>query len=128
MNSPAAPSDSTVDTTRPASAGPRAPWPRWKWAAPIIAVVAIAYTIWAYPAWKAQARLGAAYGARVACSCRFVQGRDMASCTTDFEPGMESVSVEEFPDDKAVVASVTMLARRRAQLHGASGCLLDPDE
>ena len=36
---------------------------------------------------KGQMSVGTAYGARVACSCHYVGGRDIEDCRKDFEPG-----------------------------------------
>lgn len=114
MTSPIAPSVTT------AVIKPR----RWRWLA-VPALLIIAYAIWQFPTWQAQAEVGAAYGARIGCSCRFVQGRDLASCATDLEPGMEAVSLSEMTDEQAVEASVPLLASRTARFKGASGCVLD---
>lgn len=88
----------------------------------LIAVLAVG--VWQYPTLKAQAEVGAAYGARMGCSCRFVQGRDSASCRTDAEPGMEIVSMEDIEGERAVRASVPLLASRVARFEGATGCVL----
>jgi hypothetical protein len=81
-----------------------------------------------YPGWKAQAEAGAAYGARVGCSCLFVQGRELASCETDFEPGMEMVSLSADLDSKSATASVPLLASSTAKFQGSSGCILEPQD
>src|SRR3546814_10562836 len=36
-------------------------------------------------------QLGVGYGARVACGCRYIEGRPLKSCYKDFEPGMEVI-------------------------------------
>ena len=95
------------------------------WAA-IVGVLLLAFLIWKFPSFKAQAELGSAYAARVGCSCRYVQGRSLESCQSDFEPGMELVSLSEDPATKTVTGSVPLLASRSARYAGASGCLLDP--
>ena len=100
---------------------------RWKLVVAAILAIVIAYAIWQFPTVRAQAETGAAYGARIGCSCRYVQGRDIASCATDFEPGMEIVSLEDLPDQRAVRASVPLLASRTARYAGPSGCLLISD-
>ena len=82
----------------------------------------------AYIAFKAQAELGSAYAARVGCSCRYVQGRSLESCQTDFEPGMEMVSLSDDPATKTVTGSVPLLASRSARFAGASGCLINPPD
>lgn len=92
----------------------------------ILAVLIAGFLIWKFPSFKAQAELGSAYAARVGCSCRYVQGRSLDSCQSDFEPGMEMVSLSEEPETKTVTGSVPLLASRSARYAGASGCLLVP--
>ena len=86
------------------------------------------FLVWKFPAFKAQAELGSAYAARVGCSCRYVQGRNLESCQTDFEPGMEMVSLSDDPATKTVTGSVPLLASRSARFAGASGCLINPSD
>ncbi|KQZ61930.1 hypothetical protein ASD67_15020 [Sphingopyxis sp. Root1497] len=94
----------------------------------ILGVLAAIFLIWKFPSFKAQAELGSAYAARVGCSCRYVQGRSLESCQSDFEPGMELVSLAEDPATKTVTGSVPLLASRSARFAGASGCLLRPED
>ncbi|KTE01227.1 hypothetical protein ATE68_18745 [Sphingopyxis sp. H038] len=96
------------------------------WAIGLSVLLAI-FAIWKFPSVKAQAELGSAYAARVGCSCRYVQGRSLESCQSDFEPGMEMVSLSEDPATRTVTGSVPLLASRSARYAGASGCLLRPD-
>ena len=131
-----------TNPTEPATGEPQSPPPqpdapraarerasRWggclPWALVLLALLA-ALLVWKFPSMKAQAELGSAYAARIGCSCRYVQGRSLDSCQTDFEPGMEMVSVGEDPDTKTITGSVPLLASRSAHYAGASGCLLDP--
>ena len=93
----------------------------------ILALLVIALLIARGPYWLAQAQTGANYGARIGCSCRFVQGRDLASCATDFEPGMALVSIEETTNPPGVEASVPLLASAGARYVAGTGCLLDTD-
>lgn len=86
----------------------------------------IAYGVWQYPTWKGMAEAGTAFGARVGCSCRYVQGRDLQSCETDFEAAMALVSLSDDADKKRVTASTPFLASHSAHYAGESGCLLDP--
>lgn len=112
----------------PAAQAPRRP-SRWSgclpWALIVFVLLAI-LLIWKFPSFKAQAELGSAYAARVGCSCRYVEGRSLESCQTDFEPGMEMVSVSEDPETRTITGSVPLLASRSARYAGASGCLLSP--
>ena len=93
----------------------------------LFAVLAAIFAIWKFPSFEAQAELGSAYAARVGCSCRYVQGRSLESCQSDFEPGMEMVSLSEDSATKTVTGSVPLLASRSARYAGASGCLLRPE-
>ena len=102
----------------PVAARPRRYWP---WA---MLALLVAAAVWQYPALKEQAEAGSAYAARIGCSCRYVQGRPLDSCTTDFEPGMEIVSISDDPATRTVTGSVPLLASRSARFAGASGCLL----
>lgn len=86
-----------------------------------------AVLVWRGPYWLTQAQVGANYGARIGCSCRFVQGRDLNSCATDFEPGMELVSISETSDPPGIEARVPLLASARARYVAGTGCLLESD-
>lgn len=72
---------------------------------------------------KAQAKLGVSYASHIACSCRYIEGRPLDSCTKDFEPGMEMVSLADDPEHKRVTASVPLLASAVAERRGEFGCL-----
>ena len=114
----------TSPEARPARSGPR-PW----WHRPLIglgALVSIVMLLLAFN-WShlsKQAELGARYTARVACSCRYVEGRDLASCETDREPGTEIVSLRDDPPAERVFASVPFLAEAAAEKRGRFGCVL----
>jgi len=71
------------------------------------------------------AEAGAAYGARVACSCRFVGGRSLGDCRKDFEPGMELVTLSEDVQAKSVTASFPLLASHTATYREGPGCQLE---
>lgn len=72
------------------------------------------------------AGVGTAFGARMACSCRYVAGRDLADCKKDFEPGMEMVFLSEDEDEKAVTAYVPLVASETARYRKGYGCVLEP--
>jgi hypothetical protein len=119
-----------VDPAPPPSK-PRKKPSRWGGCLPWLAVLAVLIAIaaiWKFPSFKAQAELGSAYAARVGCSCRYVQGRSLDSCQSDFEPGMEMISLSEDPATKTVTGSVPLLASRSARYAGTSGCLLRPED
>ncbi|MFN3452466.1 MAG: hypothetical protein ACK4ZE_09950, partial [Sphingorhabdus sp.] len=52
-----------------------------------------------------------------------VEGRDMASCETDKEKGMEIVRLSDDPENKRIYASVPFLAKAVAERRGAYGCV-----
>jgi hypothetical protein len=91
----------------------------------VLAIVAVLVllTIWNWSSIKGQARVGAAYGAHIACSCRYIEGRDMKACETDKEAGMEIVSLSDDPENKRVYASVPFLAEAVAERRSANGCV-----
>lgn len=72
------------------------------------------------------AETGAAYGARVACSCRFVGGRSLDDCKKDFEPGMELITLSEDAPSKSVTARFPLLAKETATYREGPGCQLEP--
>ena len=43
---------------------------------------------------------GTAFGARTACSCRYIAGRSIGDCKKDFEPGMEVVFLSDDEEAK----------------------------
>lgn len=73
-----------------------------------------------------QAQAGTDFGARIACSCHFVEGRPIDECRADFEPGMTMVRFSADEEAQAVTASVPMLASTRATYREDWGCLLEP--
>lgn len=85
--------------------------------------VIILLLVWNWSSIKGQARVGAAYGAHITCSCRYIEGREMASCETDKEAGMELVGLSDDPENKRVTASVPFLAEAVAERRGAFGCV-----
>lgn len=74
---------------------------------------------------RGDAAAGTAYGARVACSCRFVAGRGMADCAKDKLAGMELIRFRADEDAKSVTASVPLIASETARLREGYGCVLD---
>ena len=91
----------------------------------VVALVAaaIAYAIYREPI-AGFTRTGASYGARVACSCRFVGGRDLGDCRKDFENGMELVTLSEDVEARSVTATFPLLASETATYREGYGCVL----
>ncbi|MBK6706538.1 MAG: hypothetical protein IPG54_03270 [Sphingomonadales bacterium] len=101
-------------------------WPlgrKAKYGAAALGAMLVLWLIFNFADIKAQAKLGASYGAHIACSCRYIEGRPLASCEKDFEDGMELVSVSDDPDNKRVTASVPLLAEAVAERRGEFGCV-----
>jgi hypothetical protein len=112
--------------TATSTQGPKESEPRFKRLKITGAVIALFAALWLLWNWNSiigQARVAAAYGAHVTCSCRYIQGRDMASCATDKEKGMEIVRLSDDPENKRVYASVPFLAEAVAERRGAFGCM-----
>jgi len=81
---------------------------------------------WFWAPLHAYARAGAAYGARVACSCRYVGGRSLSDCRKDFEPGMELIMLSEDGAAKSVTARFPLIASETATYRPLFGCRLEP--
>lgn len=115
-------------TARPPKAGAmltasRSSRRRWVLA---IVLVGAATLAWFWQPLGGFAVTGASYGARVACSCRFVGGRSLGDCRKDFESGMELVVLSEDAKAKSVTATFPLLSRQTARYYEGEGCRLDP--
>ena len=84
---------------------------------------ALLWLIFSFYDLRGQARLGTAYAAHIACSCRYIEGRPLDACYADFEPGMGLVSLVDDPAHKRVTASVPLMASAVAERRGDFGCL-----
>lgn len=94
-----------------------------------IVVVAILAAVLLVAFWspvRSYAVAGASIGARVACSCRYLGGRDLSDCRKDFEPGMGLVVLSEDSAAKTVTARVPLLSRETAAFREGEGCRLEP--
>lgn len=100
---------------------------RWPWIAVGAVLAAVAVLIglqWATI--RGLALTGTAYGARVACSCRFAGGRSLGDCRKDFEPGMGLVSLDENAASRSVTAHFPFVASQTATFREGWGCQLEP--
>lgn len=70
---------------------------------------------------------GTGYGAKTACSCRFVAGRDLDDCRNDFVPGMEIVMLSEDEDAQSVTARVPLIRSQTAVFREGFGCVLESE-
>lgn len=81
---------------------------------------------WFWQPLNGYAKVGAAYGARVGCSCRFAGGRTLTDCRKDFEPGMELIMLSEDAEARSVTARFPLLASETATFRDGEGCRLEP--
>jgi hypothetical protein len=97
------------------------------WVSGFVLLVVIGIAIWWFygAAIRGYALAGTGYGAKNACSCRYIAGRDLKSCEADFVPGMEMVMLSEDAGAKSVTASVPLIASQTARDREGYGCVLD---
>lgn len=96
-----------------------------RWALLVLLLVAGAGAF-AWPQLHGYALTGAAFGARVACSCRYVGGRQLGDCRKDFEPGMGLITLSEDAAERSVTAQFPLVARQTATYREGWGCVLEP--
>lgn len=97
---------------------------RWLWLLLIlILLLGVAWIAWGEGLRKTGGA-GVAYGARVACSCRFVAGRSLDDCAKDKLEGMEMVSFSQDGAAKSVTASIPLIASETARYKDGYGCVL----
>ncbi len=110
-------------TVNPAVSPPRRRARRALWLAALALIVLLA---WFWKPLNGYASVGTAYGARVACSCRFEGGRSLGDCRKDFEDGMELITLSENLAAKSVTARFPLLASETATYREGEGCRLTP--
>ncbi|WP_439545537.1 hypothetical protein [Sandarakinorhabdus sp.] len=118
----------TLDATPPPPPSP-APRSRRRWLIwlPVLLLCALVGGWFGlkYSSTGKQAQLATGYIAHVMCACRYVGGRDMASCETDREPGTDIVEVSEDSAARSITAKVPFLSSRTARFDPEYGCTLD---
>jgi hypothetical protein len=100
---------------------------RWPFVLALVIVLAVAGGL--YQGWtpvRRYALTGAAYGARVACSCRNIGGRSLDDCHKDLERQTAWASLSEDPATHSVTASYPLIASQTATFHEGWGCQLQP--
>ena len=102
--------------------GPR----RHRWRNSLMAIAALAALVATlfWHALQAQAMLAASYGARIACTCHYGEGRSLKDCRKDFEPGMALVMLSDDAPAHSITARVPLMASQTAGFREGSGCLL----
>lgn len=97
---------------------------RWLW----LFVLVLAFGGAAWFVWgeglRRTSEAGTAYGAHVACSCRYVSGRSLSDCSKDKLEGMELIMLSEDPAEKSVTASIPLIASDTAKYREGYGCVL----
>jgi hypothetical protein len=89
------------------------------------AVLALIALAWAWRPLTAGAVTAASYGARVACPCRFIAGRTLASCRDEIVPGLGWVMLSDDEKARSVTATVPLLATQTATFRPGEGCQLE---
>lgn len=103
----------------------RSSWRLWA-AALLLLLVGWCASNW--DTWRTRAQIGTGFAARIACSCRYVEGRSLESCRSDLRglEGMRMVSLSDDAGSRTVSASMPLLASRSAHAVPGVGCLMDP--
>jgi hypothetical protein len=101
-------------------------WRRWAGRGVLVLMAAgLGVVAWFWPGISGNAVTAASVGARIACSCHFVEGRPLKQCRDDFEPGMGMVTLSADESAKSVTARVLVLSRQTATLREGAGCVLE---
>lgn len=98
---------------------------KWPWA--LLFLFAVGFgLVWFFqtPA-LGYAKTATAYSARIACSCRFVAGRDLDDCAKDRLDGMELVTLVDDPEAQSVTARFPLIAKDTASYREGYGCVLE---
>lgn len=90
-----------------------------------LALLLFALLAWFWRPLNHYAVTATAYGARVACPCRFVAGRDLSDCRDDFAPGMTPVMLSESAEEKSVTATIPLLSSQTAAWREGQGCVIE---
>ncbi len=103
---------------------PRRSW-RLRWVLFGLGPIVLLFVVFLSPL-RSYATTGTSYGARVACSCRFVGGRGLSDCAKDFEPGMELVTLSDDTQARSVTARFGLVVSQTATYREGWGCVLEP--
>lgn len=110
-------------TAKPIASTPPRRWARKLWLLPVAIVVGLA--AWFWRPLNSYAVTGASYGARVVCSCRYIERRSLDSCRDDLEAGMELVHVTDDDETRSVTARFPLLSSQTARFREGEGCVLE---
>jgi len=121
-----------VGTADPWASHPIRQPSRWRRNLILLVILVLAgWLTWAWQGLREEALVGAAYGARVGCVCRYVSKRPLAACEGDLKVAglggiARRVSLSEDAGKQAITGSVPLLASQSADFHEARGCQLEP--
>lgn len=101
----------------------------WRIVALLVGLAILIFCWWNWAAWQRKAGIAAGFGARIACSCRYVEGRGLDSCDSDFAalPQMRFVHLRDRPEERTVEAGIPFLASRSARAVPEFGCVIEPE-
>ena len=105
--------------------GDKVDWARLILIATLLALAA--YAAWKWSAWQRAGLAGAAYAARIVCSCRYIGGRDAESCARDIRDDARLAFVTELPQERAVRASIPLLGSAKARFRPDFGCVMEQE-
>lgn len=92
----------------------------------VVLALALAALWWAYgDTVRGIGKAGTAYGVKNACSCRYISGRDLDSCKTDFVSRMSVIRLSEDEAARSVTASMPLIASHTATYREGFGCVLE---
>ena len=103
---------------------------RRRWLPAVVVLLAVAGGTWFVmrDTISGYGEAGTSYGAKNACSCRFVAGRELSDCEKDFLPGMEAVFLSEDESERSVTAYIPLVASNTATWREGFGCMLEDYE
>ncbi|MEO6718312.1 MAG: hypothetical protein ABIM50_13825 [Novosphingobium sp.] len=108
---------------QPSRLAPRRP--KWRTWLALTVLACVLLLAWFWKPLNGYAVAGASYGARVACSCRFIGGRNLQDCRKDFVSGMGLARLSEDAKAKSVTATFPLLSRQTATFREGEGCVLE---
>lgn len=96
----------------------------WIWISGILVLILGAVGLFAALVVAPTAYIGTGYVAHRLCSCVFVSGRPVDSCTVDLGPDAASIPFTIDRSAQTVTSSIPVLATSTATYHGPTGCRL----
>jgi len=114
-------------TVKKTSGAPLTKWRIALYVGMLFLLILIAVLSYNYAFLRGQLNVGTAYGARVACSCHYLGGRDIEDCQKDFEPGMEVIGLTVDEERKRVTASALLIESATAEFREGWGCVMLTD-